>query len=128
MAGFPENRVGICMDVNHASPRTADVPAIINRLAPRINSFHISDTDGIDECHWFPGQGIVDWPACMREIKSMDRDVLLILEVLRMGFPDWQAHYHPNVLASDLAAMEMNVLFLENAEEFTRRRVELAIP
>ncbi len=126
--GFPPDRIGICLDVNHASPRTAMMPELIRRLGPRINSFHISDTDGVDECHWFPGFGIIDWPACMREIKSLARDTLLILEVNGVPFPAWQAAWHHNDHSSDLAAMERNVLFLENAEEFTRRRTELRIP
>ena len=56
------------------------------------------------------------------------RDVLLILEVNRVPFPKWQEPRHHNDLSADLAAMEQNVLFLENAGEFTRRRAELVIP
>ena len=126
--GFPPELIGICLDVNHASPRTEQMPAMIRQLGSRINSFHISDTDGVDECHWHPGQGIIDWPACMAEIKALERDVLLILEVNRVPFPKWQEPRHHNDLSADLAAMEQNVLFLENAEEFTRRRAELVIP
>lgn len=128
IAGFPTNRVGICFDVNHASPLTHEVPKLIARLAPYINSFHLSDTDGIDECHWFPGQGIIDWPACMKEIKAIKRDIVLILEVQKIIFPGWQSAYHHNDHFADISAMEMNVLFLENAEELTRRRAELIIP
>ena len=126
--GFPPELIGICLDVNHASPRTEQMPAMIRQLGSRINSFHISDTDGVDECHWFPGEGIIDWPACMGETKALERDVLLILEVNRVPFPKWQEPRHHNDLSADLAAMEQNVLFLENAEEFTRRRAELVIP
>ena len=126
--GFPPELIGICLDVNHASPRTEQMPAMIRQLGSRINAFHISDTDGVDECHWHPGQGIIDWPACMAEIKALERDVLLILEVNRVPFPKWQEPRHHNDLSADLAAMEQNVLFLENAEEFTRRRAELVIP
>lgn len=126
--GFPPDRIGICLDVNHASPRTEMMPELIRRLGPRINSFHLSDTDGVDECHWFPGFGIVDWPACMEEIRALERDVLLILEVTGVPFPNWQEAWHHNDRSADLAAMERNVLFLENAEEFTRRRADLIIP
>ena len=126
--GFPPDLIGICLDVNHASPRTEMMPELIRRLGPRINSFHLSDTDGVDECHWFPGFGIVDWPACMEEIRALERDVLLILEVTGVPFPNWQEAWHHNDRSSDLAAMERNVLFLENAAEFTRRRAELQIP
>lgn len=128
IAGFPTNRVGICFDVNHASPRTKELPQLIARLAPYINTFHLSDTDGIDECHWFPGLGIIDWPACMKEIKVIERDVLLILEVQKITFPGWQSSYHHNDHYADISGMEMNVLFLENVEEMTRRRAELIIP
>ena len=129
VAGYPADRIGICLDVNHASPRTEIMPSLIRRLGPRINSLHISDTDGVDECHWFPGYGIIDWPSCMAEIKALPRDVLLILEVFRVTFPEWQvSRGHVNDHSSDLAAMEMNVLFLENAEEMTRRRAALVLP
>lgn len=126
--GFPPELVGICLDVNHASPRTEIMPSLIKRLGPRINTFHISDTDGEDECHWYPGYGIVDWPACMKEIKALERDVLMILEVFRVPFPEWQLGYHHNNHSSDLAAMEHNVFFLENAEELTARLREFSFP
>ena len=126
--GFPPDRVGICLDVNHASPRTEIMPELIRRLGPRINTFHLSDCDGVDECHWYPGYGVVDWPACMAEIRALKRDVLLILEVFKLPFPEWQKAWHPNTHSQDLAAMEMNVLFLENAEEMARRRAALVIP
>ena len=125
--GFPADRIGICLDVNHASPRTEIMPQLIRRLGPRINTFHISDTDGVDECHWFPGYGIIDWPACMKEIKALTRDVLLVLEVNKIIFPEWQKNHHNNH-SSDLAAMEANVFFLENAEEMTRRRAAFVLP
>lgn len=126
--GFPADRVGLCLDVNHASPRTEIMPSLIRRLGPRINTFHLSDTDGVDECHWYPGHGIVDWPACMREIKALERDLLLILEVFKLPFPDWQDAWHHNDHSSDLAAMEMNVFFLEHAGELTQRLRDFRFP
>ena len=67
--------------------------------------------------------------SSMAEIKALPRDVLLILEVFRVTFPEWQvSRGHVNYHSSDLAAMEMNVLFLENAEEMTRRRAALVLP
>ena len=77
---FDPDQVGICMDVNHVMNRNRELPAIIDRLAPRIRSFHISDYDGIDEAHWLPGQGVIDWPEVMRRIRAIDHDLLLILE------------------------------------------------
>ena len=78
--GMPDC-VGICFDVNHADLRYAEVPEWIARLGKRIRSFHISDSDGIDECHWFPGVGALDWPAIMREINRLDHACPLIWEI-----------------------------------------------
>ena len=85
MDGMPEC-VGICFDVNHANERYAEVPEWIAKLGKRINTFHISDCDELDECHWVPGVGVLDWKGIMREIKALDNDCLLIYEVSRDGF------------------------------------------
>ena len=77
---FDPDQVGICLDVNHIMNRYRELPAMIDTLAPRMRSFHISDYDGVDETHWLPGQGIHDWPELMRHIRAIDHDVLLILE------------------------------------------------
>lgn len=79
---FDPEHVGICMDVNHAMNRWREVPEMISVLAPRIRAFHINDYDGVDEMHWFPGQGILDWPAIMRRIRAIGHDVLLTFETI----------------------------------------------
>ena len=77
---YDPKHVGICMDVNHIMDRPQDLPAIIRELAPRINTFHISDYDGIDETHWMPGQGVYNWGEILDCIHEIDHDVVLILE------------------------------------------------
>lgn len=85
MDGMPDC-VGICFDVNHANERYKEVPEWISILGKRINTFHISDCDEIDECHWVPGFGVLDWKEIMRAIKALDHECLLIYEVSREGF------------------------------------------
>lgn len=80
VAGFPEKNVGICFDVNHLCGAPERVPEYIARLAPRIRSLHLSDYDGIDECHWYPGLGVLDWAAIMAEVKQLPNEALLIFE------------------------------------------------
>ena len=91
MDGMPDC-VGICFDVNHANERYKEVPEWISILGKRINAFHISDCDEIDECHWVPGFGVLDWKEIMRAIKALDHECLLIYEVSREGFsaPSYQ--------------------------------------
>jgi sugar phosphate isomerase/epimerase len=78
--GFPEENVGVCFDVNHLCGAPERVPEYIARLAPRLKSLHLSDYDGIDECHWYPGLGILDWSAIMAEVKKVPQELLLIFE------------------------------------------------
>ncbi len=82
VAGFPEKYVGICLDVNHIMDRYQDLPAMIQRLAPRIKAFHICDYDGVDEMHWFPWQGIIQWDKVMAAIRKLPQDVVLISETM----------------------------------------------
>lgn len=75
----------LCFDTNHFTPMRPDVrfrplqrrfPAVRRRLNPepieddvqyacrfakKIVTVHLSDYDGINECHWHPGQGLVDF-------------------------------------------------------------------
>lgn len=74
----------LCFDTNHFTPLRPDVrfrplqrafpslrakwnPAAENGVSyartfgGKIVTVHISDYDGIDECHWLPGQGLVDF-------------------------------------------------------------------
>ena len=85
MDGMPDCG-GICFDVNHANERYKEVPEWISILGKRINTFHLSDCDEIDECHWVPGFGVLDWKEIMRAIKALDHECLLIYEVSREGF------------------------------------------
>ena len=83
VSNFDPDQVGICLDVNHIMDRAHELPQLIDTLAPRISSFHLSDYDGIDETHWLPGQGCIDWCEVMKHIRAIDHDLLLILETTR---------------------------------------------
>jgi sugar phosphate isomerase/epimerase len=85
VAPFPAPEVGILLDVNHVMARHAELPALIGTLAPRLVAFHLSDYDGVDECHWVPGDsaGVIDWCGVMRAIRALGRDVRLIVETRR---------------------------------------------
>jgi len=59
---LPEDCVGICLDTNHVK-KASSLPEIIRELGSRIVTLHISDFDGVDEKHWLPGKGVINWPA-----------------------------------------------------------------
>jgi len=53
------NGLGVCFDSNHLLKETPENFA--ENVGNLITSVHISDYDGIDERHWLPGEGIINW-------------------------------------------------------------------
>lgn len=45
------------------------------------NTLHVSDYDGIDEKHWLPGQGIVNWPEVIQALIETGYDGPFMMEV-----------------------------------------------
>ena len=70
--GLSDEIFGVCLDVNHFMDRYKDISTEVRRLKKRLISLHISDYDGIDEKHWLPGKGVVDWPAFMAALRDVD--------------------------------------------------------
>lgn len=63
---FPE--VGICFDTNHYL--TGSPFEFIEKAGGRIATVHASDYDGINECHWIPRQGVIDWGKMLYDLKK----------------------------------------------------------
>jgi len=61
-----EPNVGVCVDVNHLFHETPE--RFIRKLGLRIITTHISDNDGVDERHWLPGEGVIDWNGVLRAL------------------------------------------------------------
>ena len=80
LEGLPARWMGICLDVNHAN-LGQDLIAFIHRFNTRIISLHISDNDGIDERHWLPGEGIINWPGVINALGEVGHDGPFIYEV-----------------------------------------------
>jgi len=59
-----DERLRCVFDTNHLLG-DRDPIEFIREIGSKIVSLHVSDYDGIDEKHWLPGEGIVDWVALM---------------------------------------------------------------
>lgn len=68
-----------CLDVNHANLPEA-LPDVVRQLAPSLVTTHISDNDGLEEKHWLPGAGVIDWPALMGALAGAAYRGPLLLE------------------------------------------------
>ena len=123
--GFPEERVGICLDVNHIMARYRDLPQMIRKLAPRIKALHICDYDGVDEMHWFPGQGIIEWDKVMPAIREIGHDVILISETMNFLGQKVSHTAHPYF---GLRQTEKAFFFLENCAGLMAAEKNFSIP
>jgi sugar phosphate isomerase/epimerase len=73
--------VGICFDVNHLLIEKHD--AFLRAIAPKLVTLHLSDYDFVDERHWLPGEGKMDWNAFIKGLESVGYDGPLMYEVNR---------------------------------------------
>lgn len=62
--------LGVCCDVNHLLKETPE--EFIQKVGRRITTLHISDYDGLDEKHWAPGEGIIDWNLVIASLLAAD--------------------------------------------------------
>lgn len=62
------NGVGICFDSNHLLKEKPE--EFIAKVGNKIVTVHISDYDGIDERHWLPGVGIINWTNVIYELAN----------------------------------------------------------
>ena len=58
----------VCFDTNHLL--SEDPIDFIERLGEKIITLHVSDFDFINERHWLPGEGKLDWQAIYKKLIS----------------------------------------------------------
>jgi len=73
------NNLKVCFDVNHLLKESHT--GFINNLGDKIITTHISDYDFIDERHWLPGEGDIDWNNLYSLLKSVNYDGVFMYEV-----------------------------------------------
>ena len=61
-------RLRVCFDTNHLL--SEDLYGFAERIADKIVTLHVSDYDFVNERHWLPGEGSIDWPRLYRIIKK----------------------------------------------------------
>ena len=82
IAGFPPEHVGLCLDTGHACISGLD-PAEQARIASeRLCALHIQDVDGLEDCHWVPGRGVIDWSAVGEALAAIGFDGAWTMEAM----------------------------------------------
>ena len=76
---FQRRSVRLRRRLNPVPPKDNEVE-FARRFAGRIVTVHLSDYDGIDECHWLLGQGCVDFKGIQHSLLDAGFDSPMIFE------------------------------------------------
>ena len=60
------DKLRVCFDTNHLLTESA--PDFVERLGEKIVTVHVSDFDFINERHWLPGEGKLDWQPLYKKL------------------------------------------------------------
>jgi sugar phosphate isomerase/epimerase len=68
-----DSRLRVCFDVNHLCQAYGSTHAeFVEKLGHLIVTTHMSDYDFIDEKHFFPGYGMIDWCSLVEHLENAD--------------------------------------------------------
>ena len=73
------DKLRACVDLNHSL--IDDTVDMIKRLGSKIITVHVSDRDNINERHWMPGEGVLDWKAIIDAFESIGYGGAWIYEI-----------------------------------------------
>lgn len=59
----------VCFDTNHLLEES--ISEFIDKVGPKITSTHISDYDCLNERHWLPGEGVIDWHMLYKKLEDI---------------------------------------------------------
>jgi sugar phosphate isomerase/epimerase len=89
--------LGFCYDTSHDFLYSTKPGALLKRWGHRLLVTHLGDNDGVNDCHWLPGLGILNWEEIMRWFPTKTYQGSLTLEV----FPkDQENEQAPDFIAS----------------------------
>lgn len=103
-----DERLRVCFDTNHLF--NEDNLTFMRALGDKIATLHISDYDFVDEKHWLPGEGKVDWVAL---IDGLDEIGYTGVHMYELGFAAPKTILRPR----DLTVED----FVRNARELEAR-------
>ena len=69
----------VCFDTNHISKEP--LVDFIKNVGDKIITTHISDFDLIDEKHWMPGEGKINWQEVIKALKNINYQGVWLYEL-----------------------------------------------
>ncbi|MBQ8812910.1 MAG: sugar phosphate isomerase/epimerase [Lachnospiraceae bacterium] len=59
----------VCFDTNHLL--SEDIPIFIRNVGSKIITLHVSDYDFLNERHWLPGEGDINWSDVLAALQEV---------------------------------------------------------
>jgi len=61
LSNIHSSSLGFCFDSSHHFLTDKQDFSLLDSFGERLVTTHLSDNDGLQDRHWIPGQGIIDW-------------------------------------------------------------------
>lgn len=74
-----DSRLKICFDTNHLLTESA--VDFLDACGDRIVNIHVSDYDFLNERHWLPGEGKLDWTSLIRGLEKVGYSGVFLYEL-----------------------------------------------
>ena len=74
-------RVGVCLDIAHASISNVKLSEWFNVLGKYIKHIHINDNDKIVDSHSEIGKGCIDFKEAYEYINKLDNNISILIEI-----------------------------------------------
>jgi len=66
--GIENECLGLCYDTSHGRLYEESPLYLLKKYPHRLKCLHVSDNDGLEDRHWNPGKGVIDWDRFAKEI------------------------------------------------------------
>ena len=72
---------GLCYDTSHGRLYEEDDFYLLKKYSHKLKCVHVSDNDGLEDTHWNPGKGVIDWDLFTKQLQKARNLKTLSLEV-----------------------------------------------
>jgi len=75
----PDESLMVCFDTNHLLGES--IKDFVKAVGSKIRTLHVSDYDRLDERHWLPGEGVIDWVEMMDLLDEINYNGVFMYEL-----------------------------------------------
>ncbi len=81
-SNLESENLGFCYDSSHDALWGKPSIDILKKWGEKLVTLHLSDNQGVNDDHWLPGEGIVQWEAVIQLLNDSNYNGSIMLEVV----------------------------------------------